>query len=260
MSASIAFNAGDRWTSAAVSATAVASVPSPLITANRIVGGQIGSITNYPYQVSFRAFGKHQCGGAIVRPKFVLTAAHCVDGVLPSWASVRAGFNKLNDPDGTIIEASRFIAHPMFRIKTMSNDIAIVVLKRPFVFSNVIQPIRLPSPNANYSPGEYAVTSGWGYLWESASQPSNLLQFVKVPIVDSAKCRSVYGPEAVTDAQICAGNGRGDACQGDSGGPLAMDGILIGIVSFGNGCNRQGFPGVYTKIAHYRLWLQRYIR
>lgn len=224
------------------------------------MAGQIGSITTYPYQVSLRSLDKHQCGGAIIKPKYVLTAAHCVDGVLARWASIRAGFSKLNEPGGTIFDVSRFIAHPKYRVQTMSNDIAIVVLVKPFVYSDSIRAIELPPFNANYSPGEYAVTSGWGYLWESASTPSNTLQFVKVPIVDLANCQAVYGPDVITRAQICAGNGRGDACQGDSGGPLALNGVLIGIVSFGYGCNRPSFPGVYTKVAFHRLWLQRFIR
>lgn len=175
---------------------------------HRIVGGQIGSITTYPYQISLRAFGKHQCGGAIVKPKFVLTAAHCVDGILARWSSVRAGFNKLNEPAGMVVDVSRFIAHPLYRAKTMSNDIAIVVLAKSLVYSNSIRPIALPNPMAQYLPGQYAVTSGWGYLWESANAPSNTLQFVKVPIVDSNNCKVIYGNDIITKAHICAGNGR----------------------------------------------------
>lgn len=180
-----------------------------------------------------------------------------MDGTLARWTSVRAGFTKLDQSGGTIIAASRFIVHPSFTKRIMSNDIAIVVLVRPFVYSNSIRAIQLPPLNANYSPGQYAVTSGWGYLWESAGTPSSTLQFVKVPIVDSSKCATVYGSDVITSAQICAGNGRGDACQGDSGGPLALDGVLIGVVSFGNGCNRPNFPGVYTKVSHYLKWMQR---
>lgn len=168
---------------------------------------------------------------------------------------MRAGFNKLNEPDGIVIDVSRFIAHPRFRQKTMSNDIAIVVLVKPFIYGRTIRAINLPNPGQTYTAGTYAVASGWGYLWESANAPSNSLQFVKVPIANLLVCKMAYGMNVITKAHICAGNGKGDACQGDSGGPLVLDKTLIGIVSFGNGCNRSGFPGVYTKVAHYRMWI-----
>lgn len=153
------------------------------------------------------------------------------------------------------MDVTKFIVHPLFNKKTMANDAAILVLARPLIYSPTIQPISLASSGATYSAGSSAVVTGWGYIRETAYMPSNVLQYVNVPIVDANACRRAYGTAIITPANVCAGNNKGDACQGDSGGPLAMKGKLIGIVSFGNGCNRPGFPGVYTNVGHIRAWI-----
>lgn len=82
--------------------------------------------------------------------------------------------------------------------------------------------------------------------------------YAKVPIMNESLCLSAYGPsEFSRDMMICAGYQEGviDSCQGDSGGPLICHGKLVGVVSFGAGCGRPGYPGVYTRIDNYSKWI-----
>lgn len=106
-------------------------------------------------------------------------------------------------------------------------------------------------------PGVEATISGWGAIHQSGPT-SEKLQIVHVPLVAKAKCNDAYSSlGGVPAGQICAAYPEGgkDACQGDSGGPLTIDGRLAGIVSWGNGCAKKGYPGVYTEVAAFREWI-----
>lgn len=104
-----------------------------------------------------------------------------------------------------------------------------------------------------------AVVSGWGLVSENGKN-SETLRKVTVPIMQQAICRSLYLKKGnVTNRMICAGylGGVMDACQGDSGGPLVYKNTLLGIVSWGHGCARANYPGVYTKVSKFRNWISR---
>lgn len=107
-------------------------------------------------------------------------------------------------------------------------------------------------------PGSLTKVTGWGLTKENGSMSDKLIA-VEVPIVSQEDCRSVYGQSAITSRMICAGlpEGGKDACQFDSGGPMRYANQLVGIVSWGYGCARPGFPGVYTKIAEVRKFIDK---
>ena len=89
--------------------------------------------------------------------------------------------------------------------------------------------------------------SGWGTTSEGGSLPSNLQQ-VTVPYVTDEDCGDAYGASSIiNDVMICAGEAGKDSCQGDSGGPMTFNGVHVGIVSWGYGCARPGYPGVYSQ-------------
>merc|ERR1711910_56391 len=112
------------------------------------------------------------------------------------------------------------------------------VLLSPFPYHHQLSP---------FSEGASFVVSGWGTTSEGGSLPSNLMQ-VTVPYVNDDDCSSAYGAgNIVGDVMICAGEGGKDSCQGDSGGPMTYDGTHIGIVSWGYGCARPSYPGVYAQ-------------
>lgn len=110
--------------------------------------------------------------------------------------------------------------------------------------------------------GTKAIAAGWGTLHEDG-KPSCLLQEVEVPVMSLKDCRNTsYSPRMISDNMMCAGypDGKKDSCQGDSGGPLIAERPdkkyeVIGVVSWGNGCARPGYPGVYTRLTRYLDWV-----
>ena len=123
----------------------------------------------------------------------------------------------------------------------------------------VVQPICLGEPGDDYE-GVTALVTGWGKLNSSGPQ-SDILQEVNVTTISNQECRASYGHHRITDNMICAQAAGRDSCQGDSGGPLAVlgqDGSYrqIGVVSWGRGCARPGYPGVYTRLSSLLGWIE----
>lgn len=167
-----------------------------------------------------------------------------------------AGEHNLNKNDGTEQEIvlSKIIQHEDYNAFTISNDISLLKLSHPLTFNNNVASISLQSVK------EYAgdcVVSGWGTTSEGGSSPS-ILKYVEVPTVTDEQCREAYGHNDIDDSMICAGvpEGGKDACQGDSGGPLVCNGYLTGIVSWGYGCARPDYPGVYSEVAYFKDWVE----
>ncbi|KAG8231375.1 hypothetical protein J437_LFUL008923 [Ladona fulva] len=112
--------------------------------------------------------------------------------------------------------------------------------------------------------GMTGIVTGWGKTSEGAPT-SNFLQEVQVPIYSNAQCKSdsYYGSTRITDNMMCAGykSGSKDSCQGDSGGPMQVDNNgsyeIVGVVSWGEGCARPGYPGVYTRVNRYLTWIEK---
>ncbi|XP_057659340.1 transmembrane protease serine 9-like [Diorhabda carinulata] len=225
----------------------------------RIIGGEEANITDFPYQVSLRCLGAHKCGASIFHPSYVLTAAHCVEKGLAISYSIRAGSNFVSK-GGTVINVCKVEIHENYTAETMVNDIAVLTLCSPITFSDSILPVTLASVTATPVIGKRGLVTGWGFTEEDGSITSSLKK-VSVPIITNSRCQALYPDEKVTDDMICAGyigTGGKDACQGDSGGPLRANGQLYGIVSWGYGCARPWFPGVYTNVAKYRNWIRSY--
>lgn len=221
----------------------------------RIVGGVKTSIRSYPYQVSISADGNHICGGVIIRVRTILTAGHCVHRRRPSSITIRAG-SDFRTSGGTVITAKSYRIHPRFNRKTLNFDLAMIYLEKPLPFNSQIKAI--PINTRRLRSKRKAVATGWGTTSERG-QLSNVLRSTQVNILSFRQCKRVYR-SALGSSMFCAGRigGGKDTCQGDSGGPLAMNGLLIGITSQGNGCGRRGWPGIYTKIAYTRRWINRF--
>nr|QEI22865.1 putative trypsin-like serine protease [Oryctes rhinoceros] len=223
----------------------------------RIVGGFPIDIEEIPYQVSLQFFGSHICGGSIISVNYAVTAAHCTDGSTAPQLGIRAGSsNRLSG--GVVVPIATIFQHPSYDDWYIDYDISVLLLgDNGVVLGSTIQPIPLPVQSQPIPGGVDSLVSGWGTLYEGAGSLPTQLQAVVVPTVTIEECRAAYGASLITDRMMCAGVPEGglDACQGDSGGPLAVDGELIGLVSWGYGCARPNFPGVYASVPALRSFI-----
>ncbi|KFV42608.1 Transmembrane protease serine 12, partial [Gavia stellata] len=238
-----------------------------------VVGGRDAQSGAWPWAVSLqiRHAGvqfAHVCGGVLVNEKSVLTAGHCVTGRKDpySWRAVLGVHNLRKHGEHAAKRTIRSIAvHPEFQRETFENDIALFELNSAVRYSDYIQPICLPPAHLHphLDNATECFISGWGRTAEKG-KTSAVLKEARVEIIPSSVCNSsdAYGG-LVNHNMICAGSRSGgiDTCQGDSGGPLACHHpgtdkyYLIGITSFGVGCGRPKFPGLYVRLSQYRGWI-----
>ncbi|NP_001037317.1 vitellin-degrading protease [Bombyx mandarina] len=237
-----------------------ASSPTKPIGDIRIVGGEDIVITEAPYQVSVMFRGAHSCGGTLVAADIVVTAAHCVMSFAPEDYRIRVG-SSFHQRDGMLYDVGDLAWHPDFNFASMDNDIAILWLPKPVMFGDTVEAIEMVETNSEIPDGDITIVTGWGHMEEGGGNPS-VLQRVIVPKINEAACAEAYSPiYAITPRMLCAGTPEGgkDACQGDSGGPLVHKKKLAGIVSWGLGCARPEYPGVYTKVSALREWVDENI-
>ncbi|WP_433471606.1 S1 family peptidase [Saccharomonospora azurea] len=215
-----------------------------------IVGGESAAIDDYPYAAYLvDARGNQYCGATVLSSTQVLTAAHCALAIRESDLGVVVGRERVASNAGQKVGVSDVWVAPGYRDPLSGDDIAVLTLSE-----SVSAPAaRLPrsSDDHLYRTGTMATVVGWGRLFENGPKPG-ALRAADVPLVSDSECADVFS-SFDADTMVCAGWDEGgiDACQGDSGGPLLVDGTVIGIVSWGDGCAEPGVPGVYTRVSTY---------
>ncbi|XP_030387452.1 trypsin eta-like [Scaptodrosophila lebanonensis] len=232
---------------------------------SRIVGGFAVNSVRHPYMASLRYRRNvldgsgylHECAGVIYSERAIVTAAQCLWGLSEgSKLMAVVGAQTRNGTDGMIYPISQWSYHPNFDYYTADYDIGVVVLAMPMdLAGHEVRAIGIRTERPGV--GRNAIAAGWGYR-EEGGPSSYWLEQVHVPIVSVEKCGEVYGANQITERMICAGDlteGGRDACQGDTGGPLVIDEQLVGLVSWGRGCARIGYPTVYTYVSSLKDWI-----
>ncbi|KAK7123109.1 hypothetical protein R3I94_020030 [Phoxinus phoxinus] len=244
---------------------------------NRIVGGSSASEGAWPWQVDIQTSHGHVCGGSLISDRWVLSAAHCFPNPNDiSPYTIYAGRTQLNgwNPNESSHGVRRVVVPLGYTDPEFGQDIALVELYTPVVWTDHIQPVCLPYANVEFSSDMKCMITGWGDIREGvALQGVGPLQEVQVPIIDSKDCQDMYLTNPTEDVgmsiradMMCAGfpEGGKDSCQGDSGGPLVCetsDGswVQAGIVSFGQSCAKANRPGVYAKVSSFTNFIQGHV-
>ncbi|GAA1923216.1 serine protease [Streptomyces sodiiphilus] len=243
-----------------------AVLPSAAGAEEVIVGGYPVGAAEHPWAVAVASrahLGDHRsgqfCGGAVVGPRAVLTAAHClspqVTGVDPADIrdlTVIAGRSDLRKDEGREIPVRSLWINPGHDRRTNAGDFAVLILSEPLPAHHAV-PLAGEGDPA-YAPGTPADVYGWG---DTSGRGSFAMELhsARVRLLADTSCASAYrdstagvfDPESMLCAAVWSG-GR-DACQGDSGGPLVAYGRLVGLVSWGSGCGEPGQPGVYSRVS-----------
>lgn len=246
--------------------------PEGVIIDPNIVGGQAADPGEWPWQVALVRtsdyYNSQFCGGSLVAPQWVVTAAHCVDGETINSIDVVAGiYNLQTHPGAQKRDVAQIIKHPNYSPSTSNNDIALIKLSTPVTIGGTGESKTAAVPLVPSSVGDLtgvnSWVTGWGNTESFPEWPTQLME-VQVPIISNTDCGNAY-PGQITSSMMCAGFAAGgkDSCQGDSGGPLVVDvgsgWQLAGVVSWGDGCADPNAYGVYTRVSVFTAWINSYI-
>ncbi|XP_071583518.1 transmembrane protease serine 9 [Heliangelus exortis] len=234
---------------------------------SKIVGGSTAARGEWPWQVSLWLRRKeHKCGAVLVAERWLLSAAHCFDVYSdPKMWVAFLGTPFLSGIDGKMEKILRIYKHPFYNVYSLDYDVALLELNTPLKFSSTIKPICLPDNSHIFHEGARCFITGWGSTTEGGLM-SKHLQKAAVTMIGDQACKKFY-PVQISSRMVCAGFPQGtvDSCSGDAGGPLACKEpsgkwFLAGITSWGYGCARPYFPGVYTKVTAVQGWIAQNLK
>lgn len=233
---------------------------------NRIIGGEATPAGERPWMASLQSDGYHFCGGSVIARRWILTAAHCVEGGAeqnPSSVQVQVNVNDLsNSGEGEKHTVAKIYSHPGYA-QGEAADIALLYLASEI--SETVPTLALADANLmseGATAGTNATVSGWGNTSINGENFPDIMQQVQLPLVSNEVCNSepAYNGQ-IQNTELCAGFAEGgkDSCQGDSGGPLTVfyngQENQVGVVSWGDGCALPNKYGVYARVASFKTWV-----
>ncbi|XP_036170775.1 neutrophil elastase [Myotis myotis] len=223
------------------------------VLASEIVGGRRAKPHAWPFMVSLQRRGGHFCGGTLVAPNFVMSAAHCVNGINFQTVQVVLGAHNLGrrEPTRQLFSVQQVFENG-FDAQQLLNDIVLLQLNGSATINANVQVARLPEQGQGVGNGVQCLAMGWGRLGTNQPQP-RVLQQLNVTVVTSL-CRP-------TNVCTLVPRRRAGICFGDSGGPLVCNGLIHGIDSFIRGsCGSGFFPDAFAPVAQYANWINSIIR
>lgn len=236
----------------------------------RIIGGSPANSGRYRYSVSLQDRIGHFCGGSLIAPDTVLSAAHCGGG---SYDVVVDRPNLNSNNSGQSIPMKREIKHPNYNSRTTNNDFLLVFLDEAVDMTDGIEVVEINSDRSKPPVGQEVTVMGYGDTNPSDFETdlSDRLMEVEVNVISNEDCDDSRGTIGgfqesyngqITSSMLCAKKTNQDACQGDSGGPLVVKGsgnkdLQVGVVSWGIGCASRHFPGVYARISSEYNWIRK---
>ncbi|MFC9064185.1 S1 family serine peptidase [Streptomyces harbinensis] len=247
-----------------LTALPVALLPASSAADEHIVGGDPVSVAEYPWVVALASRDRYGdarsgqfCGGALVGPDTVVTAAHCLSSAVlgsrpaddPGDLTVIAGRDDLGRDTGREVPVREVRINPDYDARTNAGDVAVLTLAESLPAEDAIRVAGAGHPG--YAPGTPALVHGWGDTTGDGGY-QDLLRAASVRMLADEDCARAYEPVGggfSAASMVCAAAPEGgqDACQGDSGGPLVAEGALVDLVSWGTGCGDPAYPGVYTR-------------
>ncbi|XP_039372060.1 mast cell protease 1A-like [Mauremys reevesii] len=215
---------------------------------SEIVGGHEAKPHSRPYMAALKVSNGFNCGGFLVAPDWVMTAAHCMGDI-----TVILGAHNIYEPEESqqVLGVETYYKHPEYNSVSVTNDILLLKLTAKAKLNKYVQVIPLPKSSSDIPTGTKCSIAGWGLI-DKEKVTAKLFE-TNVTIYSRRKCLNIY-PQ-LNDGMLCAGSFHKlkDSSQGDSGGPMICNGVVQGIVSFGNSFP----PGVYTRIANYLPWIKK---